>query len=227
MLTPVIFLLSPDELRHVLADSEARAVITTPDLADAVRAAREGVDTLRWVVIAGDARDDEIALHELEQSEPGEIIPRADGDLAALMYTGGTTGRAKGVMLSHEMLWRAGEAGYEASYLPGVNRSLVTLPLSYHWAAIALLVTAWACTDRGRTGAAAMVRADDVPRARPGHGVQISAVILDDQALLPFRWTTATSSLRYLVWRGARSRRTRPQPGGAPPSRSSCRRATA
>src|SRR3712207_6957648 len=36
------------------------------------------------------------------------IEPRRDDDLAALLYTGGTTGRAKGVMLSHRGLWEAG-----------------------------------------------------------------------------------------------------------------------
>src|SRR5262249_12268773 len=130
-LTPAVFLLTPTELRHLFADSGARAVITTPDLAVAGREARQGVDTLAWVVTAGGAGEGELAAAELEQADPGAIVPRADDDLAALMYTGGTTGRAKGVMLSHEMLWRAGEAGYEASYIPGVNRSLVTLPLSH------------------------------------------------------------------------------------------------
>ena len=200
VLTPVIFLLSRDELRHVLVDSEARAVITTPDLADAVRATREGVDTLRWVVIAGDAREDEIALHELEQSEPGEIVPRADGDLAALMYTGGTTGRAKGVMLSHESLWHAGRAGHDASYVPGVSRALVTLPLSH---AYGLLVTAAALHAR-EAGTSALMRWFDPTtflELVQEHGVQISAVVpsmiqalfalpLDDYDL---------SSLRYLV----------------------------
>jgi long-chain acyl-CoA synthetase len=139
VLTPAIFLLSPLELRYLLANSGARAVITTPDLATTVREAREGVDTLELVVTTGDAGPGEVALAELEQTEPGGIVPREDGDLAALMYTGGTTGRSKGVMLSHEMLWHAGAAGYDASYIPGVTRALVTLPLSH---AYGMLVTA-------------------------------------------------------------------------------------
>ena len=64
--------------------------------------------------------------------------PRADDDLAALLYTGGTTGRAKGVMLSHANLHYVGSAAYAASHVAGVNRSLVTLPLSH---AYGLLVT--------------------------------------------------------------------------------------
>ena len=200
VLTPVIFLLSRDELRHVLVDSEARAVITTPDLADAVRAARDGVDTLRWVATIGDAREDEVALHELEQAEPGEIVPRADGDLAALMYTGGTTGRAKGVMLSHEALWHAGRAGHDASYVPGVNCALVTLPLSH---AYGLLVTAAALHAR-EPGTAALLRWFDPTtflELVQEHGVQISAVVPSMiQALLALPLDGYDlSSLHYLV----------------------------
>ena len=44
-------------------------------------------------------------------SEPRAIVARADDELAALLYTGGTTGRAKGVMLSHANLNFTGRAG--------------------------------------------------------------------------------------------------------------------
>ena len=39
------------------------------------------------------------------------IVARDDDDLAALLYTGGTTGRAKGVMLSHANLHFSGRVG--------------------------------------------------------------------------------------------------------------------
>ena len=66
VLTPAVFLLTPTELRHLLADAGARAVITTPDLAGVVREAREGVATLEWVVTTGEAGEGELSTAELE-----------------------------------------------------------------------------------------------------------------------------------------------------------------
>jgi long-chain acyl-CoA synthetase len=120
VVTPAIFLLPRAELRHVLDDCGATLVIASPELADGV----EGVRV--------------VTLDDLPEADPAPIVPRGDGDLAALMYTGGTTGRAKGVMLSHANLWHAGKSGQDAGYVPGVARGLGTLPLSH---AYGLLVT--------------------------------------------------------------------------------------
>ncbi|HEY4027979.1 MAG TPA: AMP-binding protein [Candidatus Dormibacteraeota bacterium] len=136
-ITPVIFILAEAELRHILADSGCVAVITSADLLPRVRAAAAGVETLRWIVSDGGG-EGSVPLAELEAEAAGDVVPRADGDLAALMYTGGTTGRAKGVMLSHANLWYAGHASHQATHTPGVTRGLLTLPLSH---AFGLLVT--------------------------------------------------------------------------------------
>ncbi len=140
VITPAIFLLSPDEIRHILHDSEARAVITTPEFVDTIKGAADGVDSVKWIVSTGDEQDGVLSLASLEDASPGDIVPRADDDLAALMYTGGTTGRAKGVMLSHSNWWHAGKAAFEASHVPGVTRSLVCLPLSHSFGLLVSVV---------------------------------------------------------------------------------------
>ena len=139
-ITPAIFLLSADDLRHILTDSEARAVITTPEFLATVQTAVEGVDTLKWVISTGPEQEGVIPLASLETAEPGEIVTRADDDLAALMYTGGTTGKAKGVMLTHANLWWAGKYSYENSHVPGIDRTLVPLPLSHSFGLIVTVV---------------------------------------------------------------------------------------
>jgi long-chain acyl-CoA synthetase len=139
VVTPATFLLTAPDLRHVIADSEASAVITTPDFVDKVREATDGLECVRHVISTstgsnGDSgQDGVLALSALEEADPRAIVARSEGDLAALLYTGGTTGRAKGVMLSHANLWFTGGAVQEAAHVPGVSRSLMTLPLSHSY----------------------------------------------------------------------------------------------
>ena len=66
---------------------------------------------------------------------------RDDDDLAALVYTGGTTGRAKGVMLTHANLYEAGRRGHEAGHVDGIYRSLSCLPLSHSYGLLVLNVS--------------------------------------------------------------------------------------
>ncbi len=129
--TPVLFLLSEDELRHVLADSEAAYVVTTPEFLPKVEAAAKGVDTLRGIVLAGPETPATIAFAELEAAAPGDLLDRDPSELAALLYTGGTTGRSKGVMLSHDAMSTSAWAAVTMGYDPEQTVSLVPLPLSH------------------------------------------------------------------------------------------------
>jgi long-chain acyl-CoA synthetase len=133
VVTPAIFLLPPAELEHILGDSGADLVLASPELAGNVPHGTRVVTT-----------------DELGEAEPAEIVPRAPDDPAALLYTGGTTGRSKGVLLSHENLWFAGKAGHEAGHLPEITRGLLALPLSH---AFGLLVTVVGlhAEERGQT----------------------------------------------------------------------------
>jgi long-chain acyl-CoA synthetase len=136
--TPVLFLLSEDELRHVLSDSGAAYVVTTPEFLPKVVTSAAGIATMRGIVVVGDATGVEstvplLDFAELEQSPEGDLVDRGSAELAALLYTGGTTGRAKGVMLSHDALssaaWAAIAAGDDRE--EPTRSSLLPLPLSH------------------------------------------------------------------------------------------------
>ena len=137
VVTPANFLLPLEDLRHVISDAEATAVITTTEFAEKVLAAAAELECVRFLISSG-ADEGFLELSALERPTSGPIVARADDDLAALLYTGGTTGRAKGVMLSHANLDFSGAAAHASSYVPGINRGLTSLPLSH---AYGLLVT--------------------------------------------------------------------------------------
>jgi long-chain acyl-CoA synthetase len=130
--TPALFLLTEEELRHVVTDSGAVAVVTTPEFLDKVRASAPGLPV---VVVGGEGG---VSWEELESGEELPLVDRAPEDLAALLYTGGTTGRSKGVALTHAGLDAAGFAAAEAAYSPGRSSILLPLPLAH---AYGLLVT--------------------------------------------------------------------------------------
>jgi long-chain acyl-CoA synthetase len=141
LITPVLFLLSEAELRHVLLDSEAVHVVTTPEFLPKVAAAAQGVGTVRAIVVLGLGLTSSVVSEHplidfaaLEAAAEGSLIDADPRSPAALLYTGGTTGRSKGVLLSHDALssgaWAvvAGQADEAADELLTV---LVPLPLSH------------------------------------------------------------------------------------------------
>jgi long-chain acyl-CoA synthetase len=145
VITPVIFLVSEKELHAVLTDSGAVAVVTTGEFLPKVTAAMAGVDSVRFVVLAGSGDPTGVPLPVLDHAELtagdlGSVVDRADDDLAALLYTGGTTGRSKGVPLTHANLFWCGSSSRESSASEDENlgSTLLPLPLAH---AYGLLVT--------------------------------------------------------------------------------------
>ncbi|MBL7499573.1 AMP-binding protein [Frankia sp. CNm7] len=147
VVTPVLFLLGEPELRHVLVDSGARFVITTPDFLPKVLGAATGVPTVAAVIVAGvsdpatGAAGDGAAaptvldFTELEAGDEAGLVDTSPTEMAALLYTGGTTGRSKGVMLTHQALSAAARAAHLTQQsVPAEGRrrvGLSPLPLSH------------------------------------------------------------------------------------------------
>jgi long-chain acyl-CoA synthetase len=129
VIVPVVFLLSADEVQHILVDSEAKVVITSSELASKV----EG-----WagsVVLVGGGGSQGLAWEELisRESDVASIAERDDVDLAVILYTAGTTGRPKGVALSHGNLASNARSAASLYELDRDAWALSVLPLSHSY----------------------------------------------------------------------------------------------
>jgi long-chain acyl-CoA synthetase len=143
VVTPLIFLVSEDELRDALIDSGAVGVVTTAEFLPKVTAAVAGAAEAKFIVCvdapAGATATVTVAdFAEAASAPPGSIVSRVPSDLAALLYTGGTTGRSKGVPLTHAGLFWCGQAVNQTDTAAPADSHLVPLPLAHAYGLLVL-----------------------------------------------------------------------------------------
>ncbi len=96
---PVNAKLHPREVAWIVEDAQAAAIFLCPERAPGMLALLPDLPGVRQTFTAGSS-----AYTGLLASEPLPLCHRAPDDLAWLFYTSGTTGRPKGVMLTHRNL---------------------------------------------------------------------------------------------------------------------------
>jgi carnitine-CoA ligase len=124
VLVPTNPLLSRAELNYELTHARCVVGVTQPDLRTAVEEARP--QSLREVVTPRDhGFEDELA----SRSDVFDASGRGPDDLAAILYTSGTTSRPKGVMVTNANYLYAGEVVAQHLRIRPDDRWLVVLPL--------------------------------------------------------------------------------------------------
>ncbi|HQQ05193.1 MAG TPA: AMP-binding protein, partial [Kiritimatiellia bacterium] len=137
---PINLLLNPKEINYILKDSGAKAMIYFEAFAGNVKAATEDVELLgRACIGANKAGEGDLLWPELlsDQKPPAVVFNPAE-DVAAILYTAGTTGHPKGAMLTHTNLvsnaWSVSQA---LPLEPGKDSILLVLPMFHAFAATA------------------------------------------------------------------------------------------
>ena len=119
---PINYRLSPREIAFILQDSESKILIADPMFQRQVDPIRGAIKDILGIIWTGEGRSSflpclpdrqpvgrkgsrdlnyEVALIQTGSNKV-PAIPISDDDIAQIYYTSGTTGRPKGVMLSHK-----------------------------------------------------------------------------------------------------------------------------
>ena len=205
---PINPLLKPRQLAHILPHCNVRVLLTSNTrlelLADVVRECPD----LHTIIVVEDQVADSVpdlpqrlvSYAELCRSASSDYTShrRIDTDMTAILYTSGSTGNPKGVVLSHRNM--VAGARSVASYLGNTpnDRVLAVLPLSFD-AGLSQLTTVFS------VGAAAVLMdyllPRDVIRAVARYGITgLAAVPTLWNQLKDLQWPAeAVQSLRYIT----------------------------
>jgi len=125
-------------LRHLVNDSSAATMILAPEFLDRLEEIAGEIPAVKRFMLAGEARVPErlaagrevLALERLYVEPRGKLPPGpSERDLIAVMYTSGTTGPSKGVMVTHAHAYHYALAGVDLMALTADDIYYAPLPL--------------------------------------------------------------------------------------------------
>ena len=188
---PVNVRLAPAEIRHILDDAGCKLLALDEALVDLGTQEALAPWRDRTLLVAADRQEVAWPQYEalLAGAAPADAHDAAEEDTAVLLYTGGTTGRSKGVPLSHRNVFSNGQ---QCAIALGARSDDVYLHAAPMFHSADLLGTAFTLQ-----GAAHMFLPNFTPesvlRAMERHGVTVAflaptmiIMILQDPAFAKF-----------------------------------------
>ena len=137
---PINPLLKADQVSFIIANCGVRLLVTTSDRLTGLSSALEHCKDLEFIVVIGEnipqksTKNIQIISWQKINSMPNATCHRViDQDIAAILYTSGSTGNPKGVILSHRNIVAGAYSVAEYLELKEDDRLLSVLPLSFDY----------------------------------------------------------------------------------------------
>ena len=147
IVTPLNVRLGDEEIIYVVNDSEISLLIVGDGYEERLNSIKDKFENVtKWIALDNECEgflDYETLLEHSSDAEPDKDLHDVqEDDMAILMYTGGTTGLPKGVMLSHRNAIISGIAGCIALGFGPDDSTCFVLPI-FHvswWPVLAILI---------------------------------------------------------------------------------------
>jgi len=203
-IVPINPLLRPRQVAHILGDCRVRFLITTARRQEELGVVTDDTESLERILLIDrfeGSSDDRLVSHAFARPPTAPSpVPRRGEDLAAILYTSGSSGLPKGAMLSHRNLLAGSRIVCQYLGIRDSERILSVLPFSFDYGLNQLLTA----VERGATTILLSFRfGNEIVRAI--HDEEVTAV-----AGVPGLWTVLSDaapafrkqklgSLRYLT----------------------------
>ena len=193
--------LAPPEVEFIVNDAESKVLVVGPDFVPTLEAIKDNLPTVEKVLVIGgsDGFDDfETWINEFPADDPG--AESGAEDVAFQLYSSGTTGRPKGVMLTNSNFFSLLPMAKEIWELSGDSVNLAAMPL-FHiggggWATAGMYEGATTVILRELDPAGLI---DLIQNEKVTHGFVVPAV-LQFMLMMPNMETADFSSLQILVY---------------------------
>ena len=127
------FRLAPPEILTILSDAKVSAIIVNETFLDRIEQIRDSLNFIHEYILIGEKtcpagwRHYEDLIHQAPPHDPAVEV--TEDDLAALMYTSGTTGVPKGCMATHGNFYHVGESMSQELNMGPDDSAIIATPL--------------------------------------------------------------------------------------------------
>jgi long-chain acyl-CoA synthetase len=136
IIVPINYMMGEEEVSYIYKDSGAKIVFSSKEYLPKIRTGQANAPAVQAVILLEeDVPADCLSYHKLvlQNPEETEIVDMDNDDIAAIVYTAGTTGKSKGVMLSHYAFYYNAKMMAETVVVPDGTAHISALPLCHSY----------------------------------------------------------------------------------------------